>query len=350
MRKNPFDLIVYIGRFQPFHNAHKDTLDYAASMATNVLVLVGSSENATSIKNPWSFNTRYSMINDSTHILNLFIEGIKDYTYDDNKWITEVGNIINNHIYQLSAKKIAIIGHDKDHSSFYLNYFPQWEFIEVPSYPNHSDSIDATKIRRLLFNNDLEFIKGVLPVPVYKLLKRYIQTKEFSVLFREWNFVESYKASWAGSPYEPTFVTVDPVVVQSGHILLIERGEYPGNGLIALPGGFLDPGEKIRKAVVRELIEETGLKIPSKVLNGSIDAYDMFDDPGRSTRGRTITHAYRFTLDATQPLPRVKGQSDAKKAKWYSFADFENMENVMYEDHFHIVKHMLNLPNGSVRQ
>ena len=67
----------------------------------------------------------------------------------------------------------------------------------------------------------------------------------------------------------------------------------------------------------------------------------MFDDPGRSTHGRTIIHAYRFTLDATQPLPRIKGQSGAK---WYSFANFEN---IMYKDHFHIVKHIL---NGSVIQ
>ena len=354
-----YELVVYIGRFEPFHVAHQKTVERALELADNVLVLVGSCNGPRTIKNPWNFNERRHMIeicfpeyNDS---IALHVKGIKDYTYDDNAWIRNVGSIVNNLIRDkgIDPSKVAVIGNDKDSSSFYLNYFPQWKFIEEPLYPPHGDSIDATKIRQLMFNNDFEFTRGVLPEPVYDYLmngiedrsfpdaKGFIFSDEFETLKKEWKFVEDYKASWASAPYAPTFVTVDGVVIQSGHILLIQRGEFPGQGLWALPGGFVDPGERIKHAVLRELKEETGLKVPEKVMNRAIDHTDVFDNPARSTRGRTITHAFRFTLDPTQSLPKVKGGDDAKHAQWIPLGDLDSMESVMYEDHFHIIKHML---------
>jgi bifunctional NMN adenylyltransferase/nudix hydrolase len=285
-----------------------------------------------------------------------YVGGIKDHTYDDNAWITEVGETVATFIDGTAIKKIAVIGHDKDHSSFYLNYFPQWDFIPVPSYPEHSVSIDATKIRRLMFENDIEFIKGVVPPEVFEQFvdknqyaDPFLYSENFALLQKEWDFIKAYKDSWAGAPYEPTFVTVDGVVIQSGHILLIQRGEFPGNGLWAMPGGFVNPKERVRTAVTRELREETGLKLPVKVLDRAIDAYEMFDDPGRSTRGRTITHTYRITLDPTQKLPKVKGMDDAKDAEWVPLSKIADMENVMYEDHYYIIRHMLALPATAVR-
>lgn len=354
-QEKEYDLVVYIGRFQPFHIAHEETIRQASYLAKNVLVLVGSCNSPRTIKNPWTYEEREQMIRTNTHVINLGVEGIRDYMYDDNAWITEVGETVADFAEAVDASKIAIIGHDKDHTSFYLNYFPQWKFIPQKSYPDHGESIDATKIRRLLFEGDVEFIKGVIPTPVYEYLVRgynalsFIKTPEFTELRNEWEFVKEYKASWAGAPYEPTFVTADPVVIQSGHVLLVQRGGYPGKGQWALPGGFVDPGEKVRNAAVRELREETKLKVPAKVLNGSIDAYEMFDAPNRSTRGRTITHAYRFNLDPTQSLPRVKGGDDAAKAKWFSFAEFEEMESEMFEDHYYLIKAMMNLPASQVR-
>jgi len=66
----------------------------------------------------------------------------------------------------------------------------------------------------------------------------------------------------------------------------------------------------------------------------------VFDAPGRSLRGRTVTHAFYIDL-APGPLPKVKGQDDAAKAKWFTLAEFEKMEEVMFEDHFHIVNYFL---------
>ena len=357
-KKHEYDLVVYIGRFQPFHNGHANTLKRASKIAKNVLVLIGSSTTARSIKNPFTYSERKQMIQDSVHILNFHIDGIRDYTYDDNQWITQVGTTVERYVKMTDAKKVGIIGHDKDHSSSYLNYFPQWDFIEEPPYADVSGNlIDATKIRELMFSGNIDFISGVVPDGVWSYITwgyneehPWIKSDTFASLKQEWDYVQEYKKAWAGSPYPPTFVTVDAVVVQSGHILLVERTGFPAKGLLALPGGFLDNHETIRAAVVRELREETGLKVPAKVLDGSIDAYEMFDAPDRSTRGRTITHAYRITLDSAQPLPRVKGQpGETKRVKWYSFAEVEGMEDKMMEDHYHIIKHMLRLPASQVR-
>ena len=93
------------------------------------------------------------------------------------------------------------------------------------------------------------------------------------------------------------------MVVQSGHILLVERGRMPGKGLLALPGGFVDASERIRDAAIRELREETGIadtkgSIPPAMLASFIEdsRTRIFDAPSRSLRGRIVTHAFLFRL------------------------------------------------------
>jgi bifunctional NMN adenylyltransferase/nudix hydrolase len=130
---------------------------------------------------------------------------------------------------------------------------------------------------------------------------------------------------------------VDACVVQAGHVLLIERRAEPGKGLWALPGGFLEQSETIETAVLRELREETKLKVPEPVLRGSIVTSRVFDDPARSLRGRTITHAYLIHLAPHgEGLPEVKASSDARKARWWPLAQVK--PSMMFEDHMSIIK------------
>jgi bifunctional NMN adenylyltransferase/nudix hydrolase len=129
-------------------------------------------------------------------------------------------------------------------------------------------------------------------------------------------------------------------VIQSGHILLIQRDAAPGEGLWALPGGFLEQKEYIEDGVFRELREETKLKVPLPVLKGSVKKTHVFDKPDRSLRGRTITHAYLIEL-APGKLPPVKGSDDARRAKWVPIAALDR--KVMFEDHYHIINYFLGL-------
>ena len=147
--------------------------------------------------------------------------------------------------------------------------------------------------------------------------------------------IPRYRAQYAHLPSPPVFVTVAAVVVHSGHILLVKRGAEPGKGLWALPGGFVGHDELLLDACLRELKEETRLKLPEPVLRGSIKGQRVFDRPDRSLRGRTITHAYHFEFPGGE-LPLVKGGDDAARARWVPLAEFHDMEGVMFEDHYGI--------------
>ena len=111
--------------------------------------------------------------------------------------------------------------------------------------------------------------------------------------------------------YPRPAVTADCVVMtkeEKPKVLLIERGLDPYKGCWAFPGGFLNMDETTEQCAIRELEEETGLKV-SKIQQ--IGAYSKVD---RDPRGRTITVAYLILLD--HPVA-VTGQDDAAKAQWF---------------------------------
>lgn len=122
---------------------------------------------------------------------------------------------------------------------------------------------------------------------------------------------------------------------------MVTRGAAPGEGLWALPGGFINQNETIREAAIRELEEETRIKLSTNTLRGSIVHEKTFDHPLRSLRGRTITTAFLFRLDDTKPLPTVKGSDDAVKAEWIPLAVAREQSWRWFEDHLDIVDYMI---------
>lgn len=111
--------------------------------------------------------------------------------------------------------------------------------------------------------------------------------------------------------YPRPAVTADCVVITreaEPKVLLIKRGNSPFKGCWAFPGGFMNMDETTEQCAIRELEEETGLKVTKLQ---QIGAYSKVD---RDPRGRTITVAYLVRIDA--PVP-VIGQDDAAQAKWW---------------------------------
>lgn len=347
--KLKYDKLVFIGRFQPFHDGHKRVIKRALELATYVVVLVGSAGSPRSLRNPWTFEERRDMILGAFPDANGFkdrgpdarrlkIAPLEDFTYDDAGWIESVQQIVGS--FCEPRDKIGLIGCQKDHTSYYLKLFPQWgsEGVEF------LDPLNATDFREAYFGNGtVEQRWSGLPQNVSDTLWRFHDTPDFLDLHAEHEFISKYKKSWAGSPYPVQFITVDSVVVQSGHVLLIKRKERPGKNLLALPGGFLNHDEKLLDASIRELREETRLKVPEPVLRGSIRGTRYFDDPNRSSRGRTLTHAFYFGLEPKYEehfqLPKVKGSDDAKAAMWVPLSHLDRGQ--LYEDHYHIIRAMV---------
>jgi 8-oxo-dGTP diphosphatase len=93
-------------------------------------------------------------------------------------------------------------------------------------------------------------------------------------------------------------------------VLLIERGREPFQGSWALPGGFVENGERVHDAALRELAEETGIS-----LEGELALLGVYDTPGRDPRGPTVSVSYlgRATTERS-----AAGGDDAARAAWFS--------------------------------
>ena len=100
---------------------------------------------------------------------------------------------------------------------------------------------------------------------------------------------------------------------QARRVLLIRRGTEPFKGCWALPGGFVDEGERPVEAARRELAEETGL-----IWEGPLVPVGTFADPGRDPRGWTASAAYLGDIGLEEAL--VVPGDDSAEARWF-FAD-----------------------------
>ena len=343
-----YDFGIVIGRFQPFHVAHRELIKHSLTLAEKVIVILGSARSASDVRNPFTPAMREEIIRacfpeDSARLI---FRAVRDYPYNDHVWTAEVQNLVSEITEELDGAKIGIVGFFKDRSSYYLNLFPQWNFEEFYVSDKKLLNINATQIREKFFTDDADW-KEFLPAQVAVTLDVFKQTETFPHLQKEFAYLQKYKADtrFVGVPFEPTFITTDAVVVQSGHVLVIRRGHQPGKGLLALPGGFLASGATLEDNAIKELKEETQIKVPAQVLRGSIKSSHVFDYPERSQRGRTVTFAYFIELapDLKEGLPRVKGGDDAAKAFWLRLSALWESEEEFFEDHIFIVKHFLGM-------
>jgi 8-oxo-dGTP diphosphatase len=101
-------------------------------------------------------------------------------------------------------------------------------------------------------------------------------------------------------------VTADGIVLKGNEIVLIKRGKEPFKGSYALPGGFLNYGERLEECAVREVLEETGVK--TKV----VELVGIYSSPDRDPRGHFVTAVYHL-----EPVGgMLKAGDDAKDAEW----------------------------------
>lgn len=354
--KTTADFGVFIGRFQPLHIGHQHVISHALERVDRLIVLVGSANVARDPRNPFTYAEREAMLRFAfRHEMaegRLIVAPLDDHLYSNIAWVTEVQRTVraivldhgNHHGFQnhgIGDFRVALTGYGKDASSYYLKLFPEWENLQIDS---QYGTFSSTHVRHRYFQRIPEIPASILSAGVAQFMREFMLGEVFRGLLEEAEYLEAYPAQWGKGP----FVTADAVVIQSGHILLVERGGFPGKGLLALPGGFVGPDEHIRDAAIRELREETAIsdgkgQIPPAMLASFIEdsRTRVFDAPTRSLRGRIITHAFLFRLPERRKLFSVKGGDDAAHARWYRFGDLG--PEMLFEDHWSIIEEMADL-------
>ena len=130
--------------------------------------------------------------------------------------------------------------------------------------------------------------------------------------------------------YPHPAVTVDVVVftVREGtlEVLLVKRANWPHTGKWAIPGGFVEIDESLKRAALRELREETGVKA------AYLEQLGAFGHPDRDPRERVITVAYIAPLPIDQLT--LQAGSDAKDARLF---DVEALPELAF-DHDKILR------------
>ena len=325
---------VLIDDFAIFHDGYLDLIEEAIKSTDKLLVFIKASESSLDIKHPFTAEEREVMI--CSALLDKYPDAtvhvfyMPDMVYEPCRWSYYIKELIEDNTQADSSIVIFDCNNDKE--------------LKRLGYPivNFKLPVDTQSILERIYESktfSFPFFRDFIPESVIDNIISFLTEERREILLKEFEFVKKYRTSWATAPYPPIFVTVDSMVVSEGGILVIRRGGDPGKGKIALPGGFLNQDEFIKDACIRELIEETSINLSVDDLSKSICDSGVFDYPFRSTRGRTITHAFVFKFDKR---PQVFPADDAASLEWMSFEDIDANIREFYEDHYQIITCLLN--------
>ncbi len=172
-----FDYLVFIGRFQPFHLAHLQTIEIALQQSQHVILALGSAQSERNIKNPFLAHEREQMIlsnfsEDKQKRIH-FVHVVD--VYNDEKWVKQVKTLVNQ-VVQPNAK-VGLIGHFKDESSYYLALFPEWQMVELDSL---KDSISATPMREAYYRGEIQ--TEFFPAGTIRFLEEFLKSSVYQKL------------------------------------------------------------------------------------------------------------------------------------------------------------------------
>lgn len=306
-------------RAQPLHSGHKDLIRKARKKCDTLLLLIGSANSPRTIRNPFTYQEREIQICrflefEFPQDKNFVVYPLNDYRYSDSQWMSDVEMILS----EYPEHEPVIFGHMKEGNE-YLKWFKQFRYENVDS----DHDIAATGIREHWFNTARHnFDPSVL---------------------EDYDYFEKEKLLFGNYPFPETlsFNCADVILECSGHVLLIQRGRPPGKGTWAFPGGFKERNETFLGAGLRELEEETNVRVSRKVLEGSIVSQRLFDSPNRGMGIPRITLAIHIRVqpDADGSLPRANGGDDAMLCKWVPIKQALN-DMALFDDHSDILSEM----------
>ena len=310
---------VLIGRFQvpEMHEGHRFIVRQMLEQCDQVLILFGSANRTRSVKNPFTYGER--RISARKLFPTILTAPLNDYLYNDSQWMADVAATIETARGQVSYDfekhvEVVLYGHHKDGND-YLKWFPQYEYVNI----NSDIDISGTEVRNSFMH--------LLPDNVQADARYFAKERE---TFKNYPYPDSLNICCG-----------DAVVECLGHILLIKRKFTPGAGNWALPGGHKNTNETFLQCALRELKEETNIRVPEPVLLGSIKSTRLFDNPKRSSGIPKLTLAVHMVLkpNADGSLPRANGLDDAAETSWVPISDVLNKYR-LHDDHGDIISEM----------
>lgn len=173
-----FDYLVFIGRFQPFHLAHLAVIEEAFKHSQQVIILLGSAQPERTLKNVFSVAERQQMILAAlppAQQQRIRFGALVD-VYDDVKWTKAVKQAVAE-IVPDSHKKIGLIGHFKDQSSYYLALFPDWPLVELDNFYY----LSATPMREKYLAGELPDSTQV-PQSTIRFLREFQHSQHYHAL------------------------------------------------------------------------------------------------------------------------------------------------------------------------
>lgn len=299
------DYALYIGRFQPFHRGHLACVKYGFSVAKKIIIVVGGHYLAPSLTDPWTAQERKKLILSSftkTERKRIQFIFLRDRLYNEELWKE---NLIRDvQLNTESNSKIVIIGHVKDQTSYYLNIFPQWKFIETGNFHN----LNSTNFRMGYFSHQKPSYSAV-PEQSIAFLKQFRRSKVFKTLQLEKECLQNHKQ----------FLFV--LLIVGNYLLLKKRSDSPGKNLYSLP-------DSLDVSIENKHHKKYFITKQSFYLS----KYD-----GQNKKGKEVSF-YFIANDKSFDLTKY---TPTKNLKWMLLDDLALNECKMYADHYQIIRTLM---------
>jgi bifunctional NMN adenylyltransferase/nudix hydrolase len=345
---------VMIGRFSFIHRQHERTLQIMAAENDYILVQIGSANRCESKKNPHEYAIRAMIMSEVLKRIKpngqWRIVALNDTLYNEERWKMRVYAHGEQYAEQIGVhpERITLYGTDKDESTYYMNSFPQWKTKDVGKV----EDIDATRLRELWFRHS-QTVPGGLRLQDHLVPEMFNYLRDGhkfnAALQRDWYYLTvTEPEKFKDYPYPEALNVMcgDAIVECANHILTVTRSGELGYGQIALPGGHKNKNETAFQAALRELFEETNLRVPEQTILNCVKQTHLFDHPGRtlSSVPKSTLGVYIKIEARDGKFPRANGGDDAAHPtlpnggiRWIPKYDIISGKVKMWDDHPDIV-------------
>ena len=125
-------------------------------------------------------------------------------------------------------------------------------------------------------------------------------------------------------------VGVGAIIIEHDRVVLVKRGHPPLLGEWSIPGGVVEAGETLREAAVREVLEETGLRVEVGALLG------VYDRIVRDADERTLYHYVLIDFLCRRIAGEPQAACDAAEARWFTHGEVGQLS--LAEDTADVIK------------